>query len=40
MYNVKTNQLEWNVEGRLPGVKKAIKAAGVTADEHGHVFCL
>ena len=38
VYNLKTNKLEWSVEGRLPGMDKAIKATGVTADDDGHIF--
>ena len=37
-YNVKTKQLEWRVEGRLPGVTKFLKAKGLTTDDHGHLF--
>ena len=37
-YNTKTNNLEWSVEGRLPGLNKIIKAPGLSADENGHLF--
>ena len=37
-YNVKTKQLEWRVEGRLPGMRKVIKAEGLTVDDHGYIF--
>ena len=37
-YNTKTNNLEWSVEGRLPGMNKVIKAQGLTTDDQGHLF--
>ena len=38
VYNLKTKQLEWSVEGRLPSRNKVIKAQGLTTDDHGHIF--
>ena len=38
VYNLKTKQMEWSVEGRLPGMKKFLKAQGLTADDQGHLF--
>ena len=37
-YNTESKQLEWRVEGRLPGMSKVLKAQGLTTDEHGHLF--
>ena len=38
VYNLKTKQLEWRVEGRLTGMKKFLKAEGLTTNDQGHLF--
>lgn len=37
-YNAKTSHLEWNAEGRLPGMNRVLKAQGLTTDDQGHLF--
>ena len=31
-YNIDTKFLEWSISGKLPGMKKALDATGVTTD--------
>ena len=38
VYNIKTKELEWSVQGRLPGMKKFMKAQGLTVNDRGHLF--
>ena len=37
-YNAANNNVEWVVEGRLPGMRVAMKPHGVTTDGQGHLF--
>ena len=37
-YNAANNNVEWIVEGRLPGMRIAMKPHGVTTDGQGHLF--
>ena len=37
-YNTVTDELEWKVEGKLPGMGKKMDAWGVTTDGRGHLF--
>ena len=37
-YNMGTDQLEWKVEGKLPGLETEMDACGVTTDGRGHLF--
>ena len=37
-YNASNNNVDWIVEGRLPGMRNAIKPHGITTDGQGHLF--
>ena len=37
-YSVNTNQLQWHIEGKVPGCVKVISAQGITVDGHGCLF--
>ena len=37
-YNGDLEKLDWNVKGRLTGMKKDVSLWGVTSDGHGHLL--
>ena len=37
-YNAANNNVEWVVEGRLPGMRVPMKPHGITTDGQGHLF--
>ena len=37
-YNTKNDNLEWSVEGKLPGMACRIEPQGLTTDGRGHLF--
>ena len=37
-YNIETNQIEWEIDAKLPGMKKKMQATGITADGRGRLF--